>query len=253
MPHVPCSRHYQCRNVSRCAPPSDLVHNNSVIAKLAANTHVQFWGNSLMAQAECDFRSALSAVEKPAKESPTYGHYKKLGAISEYVQIGCPWHCSFDHHNQSHEALNPDLLLWRAKHATHIVFNIGAHYEARSNIYTSSVLNYYEHVLRAAMHQYKVTVVVRSPTQTHFDNAHGQWSGYDRTSLQCRPVQQPQHPPFYHHMQGLARRLGARFLDLWDASDEYSQHSDIAGDCLHFCQNCPLMRLWTLMLAPLLT
>ena len=56
--------------------------------------------------------------------------YPELNASVRYFDIGCPYACKVNKRDGRIQETEPiDELMSRANEATHIVFNIGAHYE----------------------------------------------------------------------------------------------------------------------------
>ena len=142
LPSAQCVRDMQC-SARTCRPLAILPPATFVAAM--RNHHVQFWGDSVSAQLECDLRDRLLRAvgqHQGVTDYHSLGIYPTLNASVSYLAVGCPWGCrrmnnmSVEMPREHARELLPlravsdkKLLSWHASRATHIVFNIGAHYE----------------------------------------------------------------------------------------------------------------------------
>lgn len=226
---------------------------------------VQFWGDSTSAQMECDLRAALDEVGTPVPINNASRYWRSLGsrypddgASSYYQRIGCPWYC--DERDGSMQPQKVIALLPRARDATHVIFNIGAHYQN----YSDAVLSKTIHLFAAALRQLRdVTVAIRSPSITHFRATTGEYSATAvATKAPCvqhdrQIAEQPHAARLDAHMRKFQALLTNHskpviYLDIRELSDDATQHpkrkdgQPWVGDCLHYCQDCRhgVLRAW---------
>ena len=157
------------------------VLNASVFAAEMRGVRLQFWGDSVSAQMECDFRGALwqAGVEATGAQVTNMGaDYSSLNASVDYVQIGCPWACG------GAVGRNLSQLESHARAATHIVFNIGEHYRDSTEKHLIDDIAVFDRVLSNTNAQ----LVVRSPNPTHFATSTGKFA-----HLQSRSVPRKKH------------------------------------------------------------
>ena len=237
-----CTRRLTCMP-DQCVPMPTLPP--TVFKERLQGIHIQFWGDSVSAQMECDLRSAVCEAGVPAFNlSDTGSIFPTINSSSEYVQVGCPWSCL------DKDTSTSDRLLTQAKLATHIVINIGNHYQ---NNVTHLVrdLSKLEKILSKASH---ATVIVRSQSMTHFPTPTGAYDPSRKKVFQkmkCRRAPIPTSlDALEKELRSFTQLVNATFLDVTGLSDDYRHHPDVVDqlDCLHVCQTCPVLRSWNSLL-----
>ena len=260
-----CVRNHTC---DRCGHHATLPVSTLVAA--VRNKRIQFWGDSVQAQMECDLRVALNSVAQPVPLACNLmecgAHYPSLNASSRYFWVGCPHQASCSVSNQTIVEMMHHSLVKRAQTATHIVFNIGSHYESYSGPVMSRSLGHFHRVLSHV----GASVIVRSQSDTHFPTADGMLLSEARTNIPNTEPSAggfcvPHRPRLTLHfteveIRRLAGILHAPFLDVLALSDYPNAHpsptltanrysDDLQlplyhTDCRHFCQNCGIYRAW---------
>ena len=266
-------RNHTC---STCASSHAVLPQSTFIAAVR-NKRIQFWGDSVSSQMECDFRFALNELIEPVPNGPCRvkrcgAAYPALNASVEYWDTGCPYSCMYNKYDGSiQETETVDELLQRAKSATHVVFNLGGHYEGYDTANRSWVryaspqifhrtLGHFWTVL-SRLQKGGTKVILRSTSHTHFSTKDGYMDvtsfrmpkhhRSDPTRNWCVPSPPSQTLHFTEvEMRKLARALGSPYFDVLGLSDDASMHPDFHGargkgparpfkeDCRHFCQNC---------------
>ena len=295
---IACTRNFYC-NSSNCQPvyiKGYAQHSyREIKSKLfdASNRplKIQFWGDSIQAQVECDMRQW---THENSKCNSTVGYSPEewskscipTTVSSEYLQVGCPWYnCT--------PSIGWEGLIRRAKTADVIVFNIGAHYEGgidddslpyqkRDIAFDVDIDRYYS-VLQTFMTLESKVLLVRGPSPTHFDTEDGIPDRgienatqilneiWKRNNFQYACVPLRKVPDVIRRQKqgllSLVNRLKhsnmtdatstVDFLDVYDLTrDRHMEHSDsrkVIMDCKHYCQNCGVYRAWNSIVADYIT
>ena len=225
-----CVRNHTC---DTCAPMPTLPAH--ALAAAVRDKHLQFWGDSVQAQMECDFRYALNAIapftDYHCSLVECGARYPSLNSSVKHVWAGCPHMvttCSPERH-QIHE-LPEEELLAKARGATHIIFNIGAHYEEFEPTNLLESLRRFHAVFTRS----GAKLIVRSQAETHFPTTDGLWMSPPRTDLVThRPAGEycvPHPPPIHLHfteieLRRFARKTGAAYLDVRGPSHDHTTSS----------------------------
>jgi hypothetical protein len=256
---------------------------DSTIAAAFAGHTVQFVGDSVTAQFECDLRQvltktavhtqALSCDEEvtpicPGKHSSVFNDLSGTKTTVLYQKAGCPWACVDS--NQTAHQLDITLNGRNGGHnATTVVFNIGAHYKSAESL--RRVIPYF---LEALANSPAKSIVIRSPNIAHFKTPTGSYNastvkgGCQAHSADSLPLERI-HDITLRKLAGalqqhaLVKARGARvkYMDVFGLSDfphmHPTMHTDgaqtkVLVDCLHECQTCKVLRSWTSLLASLL-
>eukprot|EP00308_Calcidiscus_leptoporus_P004912 CAMPEP_0119403160 /NCGR_PEP_ID=MMETSP1334-20130426/143244_1 /TAXON_ID=127549 /ORGANISM="Calcidiscus leptoporus, Strain RCC1130" /LENGTH=265 /DNA_ID=CAMNT_0007427101 /DNA_START=153 /DNA_END=950 /DNA_ORIENTATION=+ len=245
--HAPhCSRNMQCANPATCRQHAVLT--DMEVAARMRNQHLQFWGDSVSALMECDLRErVLRAVgASNARIGRTSGYFPTLNASSSYIRVGCPWTCSVG-------------KLRAAPDKTHIIFNIGSHYEA-DGVYRGFDGQHFANSLRQfepTLRRTNARVVIRSQTKTHFPTPFGyfnrtlsanEWRTHPPPACMARPPADGLHFTEVE-IRRFATRLDADYLDVLGLSDDPNAHPQYHDgkpvfDCRHPCQNCDTLGTW---------
>jgi len=266
---VDCSREYYCRQ-SRCTAPnvssafSLTIMEDYLFGHVSGQSQrrksIQFWGDSINAQMECDFRQwqhdYLSQQQQYSNKNSSYERIK-----STFVQVGCPWR------NCTPATGWGAGLTNMARKAHVIVFNIGAHYEFLDAEKIENDIRKYEPYLRAFVHEHHGLVIVRSPSPTHFDTPTGLANREIIRELRkiklaqnltnndlCAPLSRM--PPVIQHqddmLRAMAHRISAFSEDVYSLSLDHwndKREDTAASDCKHFCQSCGIWRAWNIGVA----
>merc|ERR1712193_169840 len=76
-----------------CVPVPTLSPEQFILSM--AGKHLQFWGDSVTAQAECDLRTALlEGGQHCVNETHKGAECPSINASSSYLKTGCPWGCN---------------------------------------------------------------------------------------------------------------------------------------------------------------
>lgn len=252
---VKCSRRYYC-NSSICRTiqfpgrqhemEDFLFRSNNTSSK--GGLRIQYWGDSVQAQMECDMRQWRHSV---THNSPSSTASTDMALQSDYIQIGCPWRGCVPKGGWG-------VLYNHTQQADVIFFNLGAHYEFSKPGVFEKELAKYEPVLQPFVARGGV-LVVRSPSPTHFQSEDGLFTqqmrnafALDAGNATCVAIDGM--PTIIQHQARLLRAFAARlknstFLDIFEISKdrfyEHTQPNNKKGiDCKHFCQNCGLFRAW---------
>jgi len=280
---VECSRDYYCPP-SRCTAPQNLSAQYTLDTlqdglfgdinrrRTPIISKIQFWGDSLTAQMECDFRQwqhdYVVQQQQQKKHRNTTTKKKNNNNLSieriqsTYVQVGCPWH------DCTPKAGWGTALTDMANQADVIVFNIGAHYEFLNATQIEADIFRYEPYLRAFLEAPKKPLaIVRSPSPTNFDTPTGLATIEMIHSLQklkkeqnltrddiCAPLLTAKMPPIVQHqdvlLRGMADRIGAYYHDVYTISlHHWKDRRAGVSDCKHYCQSCGIWRAWNVGVA----
>lgn len=246
--NVNCSRSYYCSpsicTTIRLSGIDQGVLEDFLFLKSSRSIRIQYWGDSIQAQMECDMRQWMYDHSDLYDNNLSYSVF-----TSDYVQIGCPWRKCVPEGGWNR-------LRNLTKEADVVVFNLGAHYEFQDKTFFEEELKRYEQVLVTFVEQGGL-LIVRSPSPTHFETPDGLYTPVERNKVlrnagnrTCSPIQSM--PPIVEHqdrnLKAFAERQNATYLDVYGISKERSfEHTEPNKkgiDCKHFCQNCGLFRAW---------
>ena len=283
---VRCSRNMTC-DPSMCRPVPVL--SDEFIGNAFAGHVIQFWGDSITTQFECDARNTLQRTAKSSESvechvdhrdpslprvcpeypgATTFTHKNGIHTTVMSYRVGCPWFCIKG--DNAEIATAPELANLvnnRFWNTSVVVFNLGAHYTVESLNATINLL------YRAALSSVSVKhIVIRSPNSVHFNTASG---SYNPTEIQpeCKAnmhivnaaeIQKDailrQLAQDLHHDPNVSARV--IYLDVMGITDFPTMHPQwhtTAGkrtrkphDCLHICQTCDLLASANSLLASML-
>ena len=252
---LPCSRDMRCKDPRTCQRLPILP--DASFAKSVHHRNVLFLGDSVSAQMECDLRGRIRRTVGASNVrglSGSSADFPTINASVRYIGIGCPWFCT----NQSHEVV-PTYFQQHVSSATHIVFNIGAHYEGKHQ----QLLDKHLQLFAGLLIRSSARLIVRSQSHTHFPTKDGLFqhrgngSG-DGTYCMAHPA-----PPTQLHvtevaLRNFAARMHAGYLDVLGLSDDANAHpifhatnmthDRVMKDCRHFCQDCDSFGAWNSLL-----
>ena len=225
---IPCSRQMYC-DESECA-----LHPLP-IPRLNVSTTIQYWGDSIQAQLECDLRQWV--------------HDNGTARVqSSYVKVGCPWRCNSDLKRLKEQMMVADT----------IVFSVGSHYEQRQRREFGEFLRR----LQPLLIQFTTsggTLLVRSISATHFNHTNGLYSPKSVVATRaCVPHTSTRIPSVHmeqiRELQRFAHAVGGVYVDVYNQSRSgYAEHATTHDgktvlDCRHFCSSCGMYRRWNVQL-----
>jgi len=286
---VGCSRIMTC-NLSDCSATPALPAK-TIAAAFRGNV-VQFMGDSITAELECDLRRALASIAVlvqplpcdkrrtpvcPDKYANTFTDANGVNTTVLFTQVGCPWACVNNTNATDILELKRRVNGVNGGHnASVTVFNLGAHYTSReSRPSFQTTLDAFREVLADSSSR---VIVIRSPNTVHFPTKSGDFDKeeYERTKLtkRCQAhlsiltkerqqdlVLRKMAADLQQDTRVQARGARVLYLDVGGLSDYSTMHPTTHGskerskyvlDCLHVCETCGVLRSWNSLLASLL-
>lgn len=275
-----CSRNMTCDPGVCTAVPT---LPDSTIAAVFAGHTVQFIGDSVTAQLECDLRQVLTKTAVHVQALPCDkevtpicpdkfsnkvfidSNGKKTKVL--FLPVGCPWKpCNVNNTQTAHEL---DIILNGRNgghNATIVVFNIGAHYNTAKSL--RRVIPLFSEALANSSAKY---IVIRSPNTVHFATPTGSYND-SMVIGRCQALSPDSLPLERLHdntlrkfagllqQHALVKARGTRvmYMDVLGLSDFPDMHptmhtgkkgTRVVVDCRHVCQTCKVLRSWTSFLA----